>query len=155
MTDPATEPHDANDQLSQLQRQIEQRSEELATAEAQRDETAHQLEALQNRLAAERQLAAAGVRDVETASLLLEKRGAYEDAAPDQLTQAVTDLLNDKPALLAAPQPPMPPMTASGRDDELSTAAQLARVARRAAISGNRRDVAEYLRLRRQQLNDQ
>lgn len=139
---------DLAQQLQDLQAQLDARSEEIASAEAQRDEARQQITELHNRLAVERTLGASGVTDVETATVLLGKRlDLGQELSPDALGQAVEQLLLDKP-LLRHPTA-MPPKTASPRAPRATAAAQLADAAQRAARSGDRRDVAEYLRLRR------
>jgi len=135
--------------LEDLQAQHEDRLRQLAEAEAQRDELRHQLDALQTRTAAERMLYAAGVTDVETAMALLEKRTSLsDDLDPEQLQQAVHTLLLEK-AFLSAPAPSWPDKTASARLPGAGAGARLSRAANRAAQTGSRRHVAEYLRLRR------
>ena len=62
---------------------------------------------------------------------------------------SVEQLLLDKPFLVKRATP-LPPATASARADRPGTFAQLAQAADRAVRTGDRRDVAEYLRLRRQ-----
>ena len=137
-------------QLADAQAQLDGRLEQLAAAEAQRDELRTRLDLAATHASAERMLRQAGVADVETAMALLEKRTDLA-VAPDagQLEQEIQRLLQDKPILLADP-PRLPGKTASARL-AASGPARLARAATRAAVSGSRRDVAEYLRLRRQQ----
>lgn len=140
-------------QLNDLRTQFEERLEQLATAEAARDETRHQLEAARARACAERTLFDAGVVDVEAATALLERRLSFDDELDaERLAQAVDQLLQDKPFLLA-PAPALPDKTASARPREAGLGARLAQAASRAVGSGNRRDVADYLRLRRQTQN--
>ncbi len=137
-------------QLKDVQAQLEDRLEQLAAAEAQRDELQHQFETSRFRGSAERMLYAAGVADVETAMALLERRKSFSDElGTEQLQLAVDQLLQDKPFLLAAP-PALPDKTASRRLENVGASARLTQAATRAAASGNRRDVTEYLRLRRQ-----
>jgi len=137
-------------QLADVQAQLDGRLEQLAAAEAQRDELRTRLELGQTRASAEGLLRQAGVADVEMALALLEKRTDLAET-PDagQLEQQIQRLIQDKPILLAEP-PRLPGKTASARQ-AASGPARLARAATRAAASGSRRDVAEYLRLRRQQ----
>lgn len=142
-------------QVNNLQQQIENRSDELATAEAQRDEANMHTTQLENRMAAERILSQSGAVDVETASLLLGKRlDMNEDIQPQEISAAVEKLLLDKPFLRGDQAPrqtaPMPPLTNAPRDSRSSQASNLESAAQRAAASGNRKDIAEYLRLRRQ-----
>jgi len=135
--------------LEDLQAQQADRLRQLAEAEAQRDELQHQLDTFQTRSAAERMLYAAGVADIETAMALLEKRTSLaDDSDREQLQQAVDALLLEKTFLLA-PAPSWPDKTASARLPGAGAGARLSRAAHRAAQSGSRRDVAEYLRLRR------
>lgn len=137
-------------QLKDLQAQLESRLEQLATAEAQRDELQHQLSTSRIRSEAERMLYVAGVNDVETAIALLEKRKSFsEELEPKQLKEAVDQLLQDKP-FLATSRQALPDKTASQRIQNAGANSRLARAAAQAANSGNRRDVAQYLRLRRQ-----
>ena len=127
-----------------------ERLEQLATAEAQRDELKHQIDMLNVRSSAERVLYNAGVTDIETAMALLDKRKVFsEDLAAGQISQTVEKLLRDKPILIATPQA-IPSKTASPRLDRSALGVRLSRSAAQAARSGNRRDVTEYLRLRRQ-----
>ena len=145
-----TRPRTFEQKIDDLQAQAERRSEELATAEAQRDEAISRLTAAENRLSADRMLAAAGVVDVETASLLLSGRVDLDgETDTDDISRAVEQLLVDKPFLLARQSAPLPPKTASAKGSDAASAAQLAEAAEIAARTGDRRHVAEYLRLRR------
>ncbi len=139
------------EQLDRTREQIEQGGDRLATAEAQRDEALAQLQATENRSAAERRLLAAGVVDLDAARTLLRGRIDLDgELEPAQIDQAVDDLLLDKPFLQGAPGGgTLPSSTAAARAENPEGASRLADAARRAATTGNRRDVAEYLRLRR------
>lgn len=144
-------------QLKEFQSQLELRNEELAAAEAQRDEANFQLTAAESRMAAERMLNEAGVVDIETASLLLSKRvDMSKELDHESLAHNVEQLLLDKPFLRGVPNAAkrfgmsLPTKTASAKLPRTGPAAQLAQAAEQAAQTGNRRDVAHYLRLRRQ-----
>jgi len=137
-------------QLNDLQSQLDRRADEVAQAEAQRDEVRCQLTSTQNRLQAERLLGEAGVVDLEAASLLLSKRlDLGDELDADAIAESVEQLLLDKPFLLGAGGA-LPPSTSAPRSAPDGPRAQLARVADRASRTGNPRDVAEYLRLKRQ-----
>ena len=137
-------------ELEESRASLARRAEELASAEAQRDEAMQQLTASQNRLAAQRLLGEAGVVDIEAASLLLSKRiDLGGEVSADQIGRGVEELLLDKPYLLESAAT-LPPSTASARDASAGVTARLARAAEQAAKTGGRRQVAEYLRLRRQ-----
>lgn len=127
---------------------IEQLRDNLATAEAQRDELASRLTETQNRTTLERLLTRAGAVDTETASLLIaQSLDLTEPQEPEDLDQAVQQLLLTKPFLHRPAPAAMPSVTQSPREaDEPS----LASAARRAATTGHRKDIADYLRLRRQ-----
>jgi len=136
--------------LKDMQAQLEDRLEQLATADAQRDEIQHRLNTTRARASAERMLHDAGVADVETAMVLLEKRTDLSDELDaEQLQRAVEQLLQSKP-FLAAAGPSLPGKTASSRLQNSGANVRLAQAAARAASTGSRREVAEYLRLRRQ-----
>ena len=138
-------------QLNDVQTQFESRLEQLATAEAQRDELQHQLETTRSRGCAERMLYDAGVVDIEAAMALLERRtGLSEELDDEKLGHVVGQLLQDKPFLLAAQTAAPSNKTASPRLQRAGHNARLAQAASQAANSGKARDVAEYLRLRRQ-----
>ena len=137
--------------LAELQAQLEERNDELATAEAQRDEMQHRLNVAENRTLAERMLSESGVVDLETASMLLSKRvdlGAAVDR--DALARSVEHLILDKPFLRKGTNVSLPPTSASAKPSQPSPAARLTEAAERAVRTGDRKDVAEYLRLRRQ-----
>lgn len=137
-------------EIQDLQARLAGRDEQLAAAEALRDEARHQLAVTENRRAADRLLAEAGVVDLETASLLLDRRlDLGGDLDHPALLRAVEQLLVDKPFLNARSMR-LPPASAAARAPAPSPAARLTRAAQRAASSGNRRDIADYLRLRRQ-----
>jgi len=139
-------------QLQDLQAQLQRRAEELAAAEAQRDEAHTQLAAAENRRTVERMLAQAGVVDAEAACLLLGKHIDLGEAIDEEtLASAIEQLLLDRPYLRGGPASKgLPPRTASAKIGGPAPAAQLADAAERAAQTGDRRHVAEYLRLRRQ-----
>ncbi|MBN1554229.1 MAG: hypothetical protein JXA11_05755 [Phycisphaerae bacterium] len=146
------ESSDSRNELQQKVRQLEEtlqrREDELATAEAQRDEIQTRLVETENRAVVDRAFQQAGVIDGEAAMLLLSRRvDLAGEATPNELTRAVEQLLLDKPFLRAA-APAMPPATRTGRDAP-NLSARIADAAQRAITSGNRRDVIEYLRLRR------
>ena len=136
-------------QLTQMQEQLQTRSDELATAEAQRDEARQQMTQQNNQFSADRLLIQAGVVDLEAAHLLLQNRvDLGDELEPSAIEQAVQQLLVDKPFLRGGSA--LPPRSASVRRPVTSLTARIANAADRAVASGDRRDVAEYLRLRRQ-----
>lgn len=147
-TEPATDDA-ANDGL---ERQLEAQRELLATAEAQRDELQMRLTQTENRHAIEAALSAAGATDLDLAMAALRQRIDLDDPLDaDTIGQAVETLLLDKPLLAGLPAgASMPPATSGPRDEPVAGTARLTQAARQAATTGNRKDIAEYLRLRRQ-----
>jgi TolA-binding protein len=137
-------------QLKDVQQQIEQRSDDIAQAEAQRDEARQQVVEMHNRVLAQRLMGQAGVIDLEAACTLLQERLDLGEELDEQaIARGVEGLLLDKPFLRPS-SPPLPGATASARMAPGAGVAQLAQAADRAARSGGRKDVANYLRLRRQ-----
>ena len=138
-------------QLRELQAHHETHKEELASIESQRDEARYQLTVTENRLASERMLSEAGAIDLEAASLLLSKRMDFgEPFDAESLARNTEQLLLDKPFLRKGHGAALPPKTAGARLPGTSATAQLTEAAERAIGSGNRKDIVEYLRLRRQ-----
>lgn len=132
---------------------IRKAREERAVIEAQRDEAQMQKRIAENRLDAVSILATAGVVNPNDACVLLEQQLDFSDTTPEQLQQGTQELLMNKSYLLApsnSTKGTMPTITSNLRDTNSGQSLQLAAVAERAARSGNRRDIAEYLRLRRQ-----
>ena len=137
-------------QLEAAQSQLSNQADQIALAEAQRDELQTAMEVHRQRTAAERMFLLAGVADTEAAMLLLEKRVKLgEEPDGPELQQAVERLLLDKPYLLPSGPAGGTGKTASRRITT-SLTGQIAKAAARAVQSGHRRDVIDYLRLRRQ-----
>jgi len=137
-------------QLKEFQTRLDLAGEQFGAAEAQRDEARTQLIVTENRMSAERMFAQAGVVDIETASILLGRRVDLSEALDTQtLTRHIEQLLLDKPFLQNHGGASLPPRTSSPRPPRTSGIAELTDAARKAAQSGDRRDVANYLRLRR------
>jgi hypothetical protein len=137
-------------QLEAAQTQLSNQADQIARAEAQRDELQTAMETHRQRTAAERMFLLAGVADTEAAMLLLEKRVKLgEELDGPELQQAVERLLLDKPYLLPGGNSGGTGKTASRRIGT-SLTGQIAKAAARAVQSGHRRDVIDYLRLRRQ-----
>jgi hypothetical protein len=150
-TTPTDAPPDDPGGIEELQRRLDELQSQVTQGAAERDQLGRQAAESANLLRATRALHAAGVTDMETAEALLGRRmdlaGQLDDAA---LTGGVEALLAEKPFLRTAPAavPPLPPASAGVRPDD-ADAGPVQRAAEQAARSGNRRDLAEYLRLRR------
>ncbi len=136
-------------QLTDVKQQVTDQQNQLGSAEAQRDEAALQLIVTENHRTAERVLAQAGTVDIETAAMLLARKiDLAESLDPHEIQTSVEELLLDKP-YLRRPTAALPPKTASAKPTQTGSIAQMTQAADRAISTGDRRDVAEYLRLRR------
>ena len=94
-------------------------------------------------------LAAAGVNDLEAALLLAQKRLEQSDGSDAE--SIVEQLLKEKEYLFASfEKPKASGMTAGVKENASTGRTVLERAGRNAATSGSRRDVQEYLRVRRQ-----
>lgn len=98
-----------------------------------------------------RQLAAAGAVDLEAAVLITKARIQDKDDA--DVTGVIEQLKKEKQFLFAAGSPgPSPTKTAGARDRLTNSQTLLERAAKKAATTGNRTDLHEYLKLRRNYL---
>lgn len=142
--------HEVEQQLTQAQEQLARHAQDAQSVHAEKAQLAQELAQTRRRHLAGRLLEQAGAIDPEAAMTLLEQRvplgGETDDA---QVQQAVETLLAEKPYLVKPPAS-LGPMTASTKARAGSSLSRLAQAARRASQSGNRRDLAQYLRARRQ-----
>jgi len=131
------------------EKKVEAMAEELAEAKARASEMAEQLGVTQMEQELTRKLAAAGTVDLETSVLLAKaKMGTGRQA---DLDGVVEQLRKEKGYLFAGQQPgaATATKTAGAKDRMQSSQAILERAAKRAATTGNRTDLQEYLKLRR------
>jgi DNA repair exonuclease SbcCD ATPase subunit len=136
-------------QLTELQAQLQASQQQAAQLQSQQEQARKQVQTAEGRMAAQAALARSGVADVDAAALLLSQRVKLEEPMEAAaLAEAIEQLLADKPYLRATP--PLPPPTAAARSPQAGRKALLDQLAQRAARSGDRRDLAEYLRMRRQ-----
>jgi hypothetical protein len=131
------------------EKKAEALSEELAEAKAKASEMAEQLSATQTEQELTRKLAAAGTADMETAILLA--RAKIGTGGQADLDGVVEQLRKEKGYLFAGERQAAATATktAGAKDRMQSSQAILERAAKRAATTGNRTDLQEYLRLRR------
>lgn len=126
----------AEQQVSKLDQHLSELREQLSEA---RDT----ITSLDRRQAIDQHLAQADTIDIEAARLLTEI--AVEQMADPDVAQAVAELRRNKPYLFRRQDGPATPMPARG--DVVQTQADHA--AQEAAVTGDRRDLLRYLRLRR------
>jgi len=118
----------------------------------QREQVELQVAQLQTERQIERELIRAGACDTETALLLVRERlSAAGDEAAD-IPEVVGKLLEEKPHLKTSCREPVPPIgrTSQGvRPAESNGPTRLKRLAAAACSSGQRSDLAQYMRARR------
>jgi len=130
------------------EKKIEELTEQLAQAKAQTAELSGQLSDIQNEQKLMRQLAAAGAVDLETAVLIA--RARLQDKDDADVAGVIEQLKKEKQFLFTAGSPsPAPTKTAGARDRVTNSQTLLERAAKKAATTGSRTDLHEYLKLRR------
>ena len=130
------------------EKKIEELTEQLAQSKAQASELSVQLSDIQTEQKLTRQLAAAGVVDLETAVLIA--RARLQDKDDADVTDVIEQLKKEKQFLFTVGCPgPTPTKTAGARDRVTNSQTLLERAAKKAATTGSRTDLHEYLKLRR------
>jgi len=130
------------------EKKIEALTEQLSQAKSQTAELSEQLSDIQTEQKLMRQLAAAGAVDLETAVLIARVRMQDKDDA--DVTGVIEQLKKEKQYLFASSNPgAAPTKTAGARDRVTNSQTLLERAAKKAATTGNRTDLHEYLKLRR------
>ena len=130
------------------EKKIESLTEELAQANSQTAELSGQLSDIQVEQKLIRQLAAAGAVDLETAVLIARARMQDKDDA--DVTGVIEQLKKEKQYLFTSSSPgAAPAKTAGARNRVTNSQTLLERAAKKAATTGNRTDLHEYLKLRR------
>ncbi|HUT46245.1 MAG TPA: hypothetical protein VMX36_08150 [Sedimentisphaerales bacterium] len=130
------------------EKKIEALTEQLAQAKSQTAELSEQLSDIQTEQKLMRQLAAAGAVDLETAVLIA--RARMQDKVDADVTGVIEQLKKEKQYLFSGNSPgAAPTKTAGARDRVTNSQTLLERAAKKAATTGNRTDLHEYLKLRR------
>ncbi|HUV66213.1 MAG TPA: hypothetical protein VMW24_20140 [Sedimentisphaerales bacterium] len=130
------------------EKKLEVLAEQLAQAQTQTAQLSEQLNSVQAEQKLVRQLAAAGAVDLETAMLIAKAR--MQGQTQVDATGVIEQLKKEKQYLFGgAGAGAAPAKTAGARDRLTSNETILERAAKKAATSGSRADLHEYLRLRR------
>jgi hypothetical protein len=130
------------------EKKIEELTEQLAGARAETSELSGQLSDIQTEQKLMSRLAAAGAVDLETAVLIAKARMQDKDDA--DVSGVIEQLKKEKQFLFSADNSgPAPTKTAGARDRVTNSQTILERAAKKAATTGNRTDLHEYLKLRR------
>ena len=130
------------------EKKIEALTEQLAQAKTQTAELSEQLSDIQIEQKLMRQLAVAGAIDLETAGLIAKAR--MQEKPDADVTGVIEQLKKEKQYLFAGSSSSVSPTkTAGARDRVTNSQTLLERAAKKAATTGNRTDLHEYLKLRR------
>jgi hypothetical protein len=133
------------------EKKIEALTEQLAQAKTQTAELSEQLSDIQIEQKLMRQLAVAGAIDLETAGLIA--RARMQEKPDADVTGVIEQLKKEKQYLFAGSSSGVSPTkTAGARDRVTNSHTLLERAAKKAATTGNRTDLHEYLKLRRNYL---
>jgi hypothetical protein len=129
----------------------EQKAENLATelqeSKAKATEAVSELESIRFERSVKDALAASGCVDVETAFLVTKAK--LEGQGQEDLDGVIEQLKKEKRYLFTESEKVKPTKTASVKERASGGEAVLERAARKAATTGNRGDLQQYLRLRR------
>lgn len=130
------------------EKKIEDLAEQLAEAKAEAKTTAEQLRKVQVEQKLVNRLAAAGTVDLETAMLIAKAR--MEGEAEADIDSVIKQLRKEKQYLFAIPSGMVPARKTAGAKERIEgSQTVLERAAKRAATTGSRIDLQEYLKLRR------
>jgi len=146
---PVTESIRYRKRAQSAEKKVEALAGQLAEAKAQVCEMAEQLSSIRAEQELTQRLIAAGAIDLEAASAIAKARlGSKEEADFDgviaQLKKEKQYLFAGRENLIATAQ-----KTASAKDRMANKQTILERAAKKAATTGNRTDLQEYLKLRR------
>ena len=130
------------------EKKLEELTEQLAQAKKQTAKLSEQLSDIEAEQKLTRKLAAAGTNDLETALLIAKAR--MRDQKDADLDSVIEQLKNEKQYLFAANSGAVTTQkTASAKERTPDTYTILAKAAKKAATTGSRADLQEYLKLRR------
>jgi len=148
---PVTESIRYRKRAQSAEKKIESLTEQLAQAQQQTAKLAQQLSDIKAEQTLTKKLISAGAVDVESAVLLAKARmqgqtQADPDSVIEQLKKEKQYLFSRSDEVVTATK------TAGAKERSTNVHAVLERAAKKAATTGNRTDLHEYLRLRRQYL---
>jgi hypothetical protein len=133
------------------EKQLDALTEQLAEAKKQTEKMSEQLSAIQIEQKLTHKLVAAGAVDLETATLIAKARIQNESEA--DVDGVIEQLKKEKQYLFGGTVGSMTPgKTAGAKDRVTNNQTRLERAAKKAATTGNRADLHEYLKLRRNYL---
>jgi len=145
---PVTESIRYRKRAQSAEKKVEALMEQLAEAKLQAKLMSEQLSDIQAEQKLTRKLAAAGTVDMETAVLLAKAK--MEGQTEADLDSVIEQLKNEKQYLFGgAGRTVTAKKTSGARERITSNQTVLERAAKKAATTGNRTDLQEYLKLRR------
>jgi hypothetical protein len=145
---PVTESIRYRKRAQSAEKKVEVLTEQLAEAKAHTEKMSQQLSTIQSEQKLMHKLVAAGAVDLETATLITKARmqnqnEADVDGVIEQLKKEKQYLFGDEGGSAT------PRKTAGARERVTNNQTLLERAAKKAATTGNRADLHEYLKLRR------
>lgn len=130
------------------EKKLEVLTEQLAEAKSQTEKMSEQLSTIQTEQKLMHKLVAAGAVDLETATLIAKVRMQNQNEA--DVDGVIEQLKKEKQYLFGSTGSSMTPgKTAGARERAPNNQTLLERAAQKAATTGNRADLHEYLKLRR------
>ena len=149
---PVTEAIRYRKRAQSAEKQAENLAEQLAQAKSEVSEIAEQLKSVETEQKLTRKLATEGVADLETAVLVAKAR--IEGQTEADLDSVIEQLKEEKQHLFGGQKsiPMTSKRTAPAKDRAIvgvESQTVLAKAARKAAATGSRADLQEYLKLRR------
>ncbi|MHC4557819.1 MAG: hypothetical protein ACYTFW_01615 [Planctomycetota bacterium] len=130
------------------EKKLEALTEQLAEAKAQTTKMSEQLSSIQTEHELMRKLAAAGTADLETAVLIVKAR--MQDKNEADLDGVIEQLKKEKQYLFGGTSRAVTAKkTAGAKERVTNNQTILEKAAKKAATTGNRADLQEYLKLRR------
>jgi hypothetical protein len=145
---PVTESIRYRKRAQSAEKKLEVLTEQLAEAKSQTEKMSEQLSTLETEQKLMHKLVAAGAVDLETATLIAKVRMQNQNEA--DADGVIEQLKKEKQYLFSGSGGSVTPgKTAGARERMVNNQTLLERAAKKAATTGNRTDLHEYLKLRR------
>ena len=149
---PVTEAIRYRKRAQAAEQQVEQLTTQLETLEKEHRAVEGQVELMQRETELAQQLVQAGVKDLEAVLLLAQRRLQDGNGEKADLPQVIEQLRTERPYLFDEVENievGLTKPTASVRTQNQSGVQTLSRMAERVRTTGSRKDIQEYMRLRR------
>jgi uncharacterized coiled-coil protein SlyX len=146
---PVTESIRYRKRAQSAEKQLEDLSEQLVQTKSEAAKMSEQLNEVRLEQNLMRKLAAAGAVDLEAAVLIAKTRLDGDEASPDSV---IEQLKKEKQYLFVGKETLAAKKTAGAKDRLQNSQTALEKAARKAATTGSRTDLQQYLKLRRNYL---